>query len=76
MKEMQDYKTQAAANVEKKDLCDKHLRNVEGKMHQLLHNNTLVVAENEKCKMSLTKCADELEDKDYKTIPSSPVPNV
>ena len=61
MKEMQDYKNQAAANAEKKDLCDKHLRHVEGMMHQLMQNLqlTVVIAENEKCKMSLTKCIDE-----------------
>ena len=35
MKEMQDYKNMAAANADKKDLCDKHLRHVETKMHQL-----------------------------------------
>ena len=58
MQEMLDYKDQAAANAKKKDSCDEHLRHVEGKMHQLIHNITVVIAENEKCKMSLNKCMD------------------
>ena len=63
MKEMQDYKTQAATNAEEKQSCDKHLRKVEGKMHELIHNITVVVAENEKCQVSWKKCADELEQR-------------
>ena len=73
MKEMQDYKEQAAANADKKDSCDKHLRHVEGKMHQLIHNITVLVAENKMCKMSLSKCIYELEDMKTKTA-LSPAP--
>ena len=70
MQEMQDYKTQAAANADRRDLCDKHLRHVQDKMNQLIHNISVVVTENEKCKMSWKMCVDELED--IKTaIPSS-----
>ena len=56
--EMQGYKQLAEANAEMRDLCDKHLRHVEGTMHQLMQNITVVVTENEKCKMSLKKCID------------------
>ena len=71
MNEMHDYKYQAAANAEKRDLCEKHLRHVEGKMHQLIHNITVVVAENEKCKMSLNNhIANERQDMKTKTAPS------
>ena len=41
MQEMQFYKNQAAVNAEKRDLCDKHLRRVEGKVYQLIHNITV-----------------------------------
>ena len=68
MKELLDYKNQAAANADKRDSLDKYLRHVEGMMRQLIHNVTVVIIENEKCKMSLNKCIDELEDK---TVPSS-----
>ena len=57
---MQDYKDQAAANADK---SDKHLRHLEDKLDQLIHNLTVVVAENEKCKMSLNMCMNELADK-------------
>ena len=71
MQEMQNYKDQATANADKRDSCDKHLRNVEGKLYQLINNITAVVAENERCKVSWNKCIDELEDIKTKTIPSS-----
>ena len=71
MQAMQDYKTQAAENADKKDSCDKHLRNVEGKLYQLINYITAVVAENERCKMSWNKCVDELADIKTKTVPSS-----
>ena len=71
MQEMKDYKNQAAANAEKaRDSCEKHLRNVEGKLHQLIHNITVVVAENEKCKISLKNCFHEFEVMKTKTAPS------
>ena len=70
MQEMQDYKNQAAANADRKDLCDKHLRHVQDKMNQLMHNTTVVVAENEKCQVSLTKCIYDLEDMKTNTAPS------
>ena len=71
MQEMQDYKTQAAANADKRDSCEKHLRHVEDTMRQLMHNITVVVAENEKCQVFKKKYADELEDIKTKTTPSS-----
>ena len=71
MKEMQDYKNQAAANADKRDSCEKHLRNVEDTIRQLMHNITVVVAENEKCQVFKKKYADELEDMKTKTTPSS-----
>ena len=71
MQEMQNYKDQATANADKRDSCDKHLRNVEGKLYQLINNITAVVAENERCKVSWNKCIDELEDIKTKIIPSS-----
>ena len=71
MEVMQDYKIQAAKNADRKDLCDKHLRNVEGKLYQLINNITAIVAENERCKVSWNKCVDELADIKTKTVPSS-----
>ena len=58
MQAMQDYKDQARANAES---CDKHLRNVEGTLHRLIQNITVVIAENEKCKVSWKMCIDELQ---------------
>ena len=67
MKEMQDYKNIAAENADKRDSLDKHLRHVEGTMHQLMQNLTVVIAENERCKMSLTTCIDDQNHEGMKT---------
>ena len=64
MKEIQDHKTQAVENADKKE---KQLR----EMHQLIHNITIFVAEKEKYKVMWEKCVDDLEDIKTRTIPSS-----
>ena len=46
------------------------MKHVEGMMHQLIKNITVVIAENEKCKLHLKKCMDDMTIMETKNVPS------